>query len=183
MPAVPVTKTAWTNGVDALSSTNLNAYVRDPIAFLLNPPRARMRQIAPQSLATNTAVTILFDAELFDTDVDGMGGHSTSGNISRYTARYPGLYQVSGGCSFSVASGFRLVNWAVNGSNLLGGDALIPAVSGTSTRVPARTELVPLAIGDYVEQRIYHTGGAGVTTATGADEQPTMDVLWVAMLP
>ncbi|MEU7590673.1 hypothetical protein AB0A95_30830 [Micromonospora sp. NPDC049230] len=183
MPAVPETKAGWTNQLDALNSTNLNAYVRDPIRFLMNPPRARLRQTVPQALPNATAVAITFDAEVFDTDVDGIGGHSTSVNISRYTVRYPGIYQVSGGCSFSAAAGFRLVDWSLNSAIYVGTDSLLPAVSGTSTRVPARTELIPATTGDYIEMRIYHTGGSGVTTSVGNDEQPTMNVLWVAMLP
>lgn len=180
MPAVPETKTAWTNNVDALSSTNLNAYIRDPIRFLMKPPIAKLRHIVTQSLTNGTAVPITFTSEIVDTDIDGIGGHSTSTNTSRYTARYPGWYEISGGVSFaSSGTGIRLASWAVNGSNIPGSDALIPtAGSGNSTRLPTRTELVYLDIGDYVELKALQTSGGALNTAVTNDEQATMNVTW-----
>ncbi|MBM0275317.1 hypothetical protein [Micromonospora tarensis] len=183
MPAIPETKTAWTNGVDALNSTNLNAYVRDPIKFLMNPPRAKLRQIAIQTLTTSVLTPITFTAETVDTDVDGIGGHSTSTNTSRYTARYPGWYQASGGVSFgNVSTGIRLLRWAINGSNVAGTDVLLNPVNGNTTRMPARTELVPLDVGDYVELMAQQTTGANLNTVVSAEEQSSMNVLWVGLL-
>ncbi|MEK8108646.1 hypothetical protein NKG94_34420 [Micromonospora sp. M12] len=179
MPVVPETKTAWTNGVDALNSTNLNAYIRDPLKFLMSPPRAKLRQTSVQTLTTGVAAALLFQAETVDTDVDGIGGHSTSSNTSRYTARYPGWYQVSGGCSFATnVTGLRLLRWAVNGATITGNDVSLVPVTGSSTRMPARTELVLLDIGDYVELLAQQTSGGNLNTAVSTEEQSTMNVIW-----
>ncbi|MFI6266164.1 hypothetical protein [Micromonospora sp. NPDC051006] len=183
MPAVPETKATWTDNTDALNSTNLNAYLRDPIRFLMNPPRAKLRQAVAQTLTTGVLTALTFTAETVDTDLDGIGGHSTSSNTSRYTARYPGWYQISGGCTFaSSATGIRLLRWAVNGTNILGNDVLVGAVSGNTTRISARTELVPLDIGDYVELFAQHTAGANLNTNVSAEEQSTMNVIWKGLL-
>lgn len=179
MPAVPETKVGWTNGVDPLNSTNLNAYLRDPVRFLMNPPRAKLRQTVAQTLTTGVLAPLTFGAETVDTDIDGIGGHSTSTSTSRYTARYPGWYQVSGGCTFqSNATGIRLLRWAVNGAAIPGNDVLVTPVSGNTTRIPARTELVLLIEGDYVELLAQQTCGVDLNTAVSAEEQASMNVIW-----
>lgn len=150
------------------------------LSFLLRPPIARLRRVTPQNIANNTPVAIAWEVADVDTDIDGVGGHD-AGVPTRYTARYPGWYQISGGVSFAAnGTGLRLATWAVNGSNIAGSDVLLPALAGNSLRYTARTEQVFLAEGDYVELRAYQSSGGVLALATTSDEQPTMNVRWVS---
>ncbi|WP_050778015.1 hypothetical protein [Micromonospora sp. ATCC 39149] len=186
MPAVPETKSAWTNNVDALDSTNLNAYLRDPIRFLMDRPAAMLRQTAAQSIPTGGSFTpVTFGSEVFDDDPDGVGGHSTSSNTSRYTVRYPGIYLLGGGCGFAVsATGVRGVAWLLNGAVIDGSDVMLQAVTtaSTSTRVPARQITVSLAEGDYVELGAFQTSGGALNTVTGS-AAASMSVTWMRLVP
>lgn len=180
MPAVPETKATWTNAVDALSSTNLHAYLRDPVRFLMRKPAAVLRQVTtPQPFASGTFTAVTFNAEDLDDDVDSIGGHSTSTNTSRYTARYPGWYLLGGGCSFAAnATGRRGVRWAVNGTAINGSFVIGPASAANETAVAARAMLVLLAEGDYVELQAYQNSGVSLNSVLTGDHQPSMSVTW-----
>lgn len=183
MPAVPETKATWVNNVDALSSTNLHAYLRDPLRFLMRRPIAKLRQGTVQTLGNNMLTPVNFQLETVDSDVDGVGGHSTSTNISRYTARYPGWYRVSGGCSWAAnATGIRLLRWLLNGSPVPGTDVLVNGVNGNTTRLATRSELIPLAEGDYLELGALQSSGGNLATVVAVEEQATFNIVWEAML-
>ncbi|MFI6332910.1 hypothetical protein ACIBBG_31965 [Micromonospora chersina] len=180
MPAVPETKTAWVNNVDPLNSTNLNAYLRDPLRFLMRKPAATLRQsTGPQSYTSASFTPVTFNSEDIDDDIDGVGGHSTVTNTSRYTARYPGWYVLGGGCSFSAnATGRRGVQWSVNGSAVNGSFVVLPAAAANETVVPARAMVVLLNEGDYVELIAYQNSGATLTAVLSGNHQPSMSVTW-----
>ncbi|MFG2054763.1 hypothetical protein ACGFI9_12100 [Micromonospora sp. NPDC048930] len=185
MPAVPQTKASWTNGVDALNSTNLNASLRDPLTFLMNRPAARLVQTVAQSIpsgGTFTAVT--FTTEVEDTDPDGIGGHSTVTNTSRYTCRYPGLYLLGGGVGFSQnVTNARGCAWLLNGAVVDGSDVMLMAVTvgATATRVPARPWLMRLAEGDYVELGAFQNSGGALATVAGGAAASSMSVAWMRL--
>ena len=143
-------------------------------------PAAKLRQSVAQAIANSSPTAITFNLEDLDTDPDGIGGHSTSSNTSRYTARYPGWYRVGGGVSFANnATGLRVVSWAVNGSNVAGSDVLVNAVTGSNTtRMAARSDLIRLEEGDYLELRALQTSGGSLNTAVTNDEQATASITW-----
>lgn len=179
MPAVPQTKATWTNAVDALSSTNLHAYLRDPIQFLMHKPAAVLRQTVAQPLATSAWVSLTMNVEDLDDDPDGVGGHSTASSTSRYTARYAGWYWLAGGVTITAnATGNRGARWAVNGTAVNGGSVLLPATGSGGTRVPARGQLVYLAEGDYVELQGTQSSGVSLNTVVVGEEQPSVCVSW-----
>lgn len=180
MPAVPQTKATWTDGTDALSSTNLHAYLRDPIRYLMSRPVAQLRRNSAQSVPTGTWTAINFTVEDIDSDPDGIGGHSTSSNTSRYTVRYPGLYQITGGVGWDAnTTGRRGIRLAKNGTVIDGSAVLAPANSAGETAYPARPTLVTLDEGDYVEMQAYQASGGSLNLhGTFGDLQPTMVVTW-----
>lgn len=183
MPAVPVTKATWTNNVDALSSTNLHAYLRDPLAFVMAPPRAELRQTVAQSgMASGSWIALTFTSETVDTDVDGIGGHSTSVNTSRYVARYPGWYQVNGAYAPEAnTTGRRGTRWAVNGSALDASTIIIPAGTASGVVIPSRTKQIFLDEGDFVELQAFQDSGGTRTTVVTTDAQSGMSVRWVSL--
>lgn len=179
MPAVPETKATWTNGVDALSSTNLHAYLRDPLRFLMHKPAAVLRQSLAQSLANATWVSLTMGVEDLDDDPDGVGGHSTVTNTSRYTARYAGWYWLGGGMTNGINStGVRGVRWAVNGTAVNGGSVVLPPTATGGARTPARAHLVFLNEGDYVELQGFQSSGGAMSTIVNGEEQASMCVSW-----
>lgn len=179
MPAVPVQRT-WTDG-DALTTTNLNGYISDPLGFLLNKPRARLRQTVAQTLTNAVWTPIVFDTEDLDTDPDGVGGHSTTVNPSRYVARYPGWYQVGGGVGLAGnGTGYRAVRWAKNGSVIASSSNHVPPTS-VAPGVTARSILTYLGIGDYAELQAVQTSGGPLDTVVLAELASSMDIVWASL--
>lgn len=157
-------------------SSEANAYIRDPIRFLLNRPVAELRQSATQSLSNTTWTSITYDVEDLDTDA----AHSTSSNTSRFTAPYAGWYQVSGGVEFAVsATGQRGVAFAVNGTLVNASRVFVSATAATGMSVPARTKLVFLNVGDYVEVQAWQNSGGALNTFSSAEAASSMSVVWV----
>lgn len=185
MPAVPQTKATWTNGLDPLNSTNLHAYLRDPLRFLMRRPAAELRRTTPQAIANGIWASVLFTVEDLDDDIDAVGGHSTSVNTSRYTARYPGWYLVSGGVVWDPdTTGRRASRWAKNGSAIDGSELFTQPTSGAEVGVVSRTKLISLNEGDYVEHQVWHnrTGGTALNvSATIGEVQPSMSVVWMRL--
>lgn len=179
MPVVP-TPPLWSPGV--LSTSQLNQ-LSAAVNFLLRPPIAKLRQTVAQTLTTGVGSAVTFTTESVDTDVDGTGGHDTSVNTSRYTARYPGWYGVAAGVSFiGNATGIRLVRFAVNGVADDASDSLlINAGAGNTQRQPSRTTIVYLDIGDYVETIATQTSGGNLNTvATAGGEQSHMSIWYLS---
>jgi len=177
MATVPTTHTV--TGTVATTS-EMNSFFRDPINFLLNKPAAQVYSAAVQSIPNTTATALTFDTERFDTDPDGVGGHSTSVNTSRYTARYPGWYHVSGRYTYAAnATGFRAVSIAVNGTGMPETLAFGSTPTGALTQHVATDGDVFLNVGDYVELLAQQTSGGALNTDTGNGAFPRMTVEWV----
>ena len=180
MPVVPGSHTV--TGTVATTS-EMNSFFRDPINFLLAPPIAELRQTVAQSLTNATFTAITFDTEDVDKDVSGAGGHSTSVNTSRFTAVYPGWYQVSGGVGFANnLTNVRITHIRVNGTTLNGSRQLMTAANSgiNATMVPVRTKHVFLNVNDYVEVWAFQDSGGALNTDVNAETQSTMTVRWVS---
>ncbi|MFI2650210.1 hypothetical protein [Micromonospora fulviviridis] len=179
MPTVPETKATWTNGVDPLDSTNLHAYLRDPLRFLMNKPVAELRASTGQPIPSGSFTPVLFNLEQVDTDPDGIGGHSTVTNTSRYTARYPGWYRVGGSVTWpSNATGRRATQWAVNGSTVDATQEIRPGSSAGALGSQADDPLIFLAEGDYLELRVWQDSGISLTLLSTSADRPRMTVEW-----
>lgn len=171
--SVPTT-TDFADGV--LTSSTLNAYVRDPLEFLLNPPAARVRQAAAQALATSVWTSITFDTE----DLDSHAGWD-AGTPARYTAQETGWYWCSGGVGFVPnTTGIRGARLAVGGVGLDGTEVINPTSTsvGVGSRIGVRASLVLLSEGDYVEVQGFQSSGGALNTSVGSTDQPSMDVAW-----
>lgn len=162
----------WANSVQAL----INA-LRTAVTSLLAPAACRARQIVAQSIANNTWVALTMTAE----DLDTAGGHSTSVNTSRYTAVTAGTYLVTGGSSWvNNVTGVRGARIAKNGTGINGSEAVVGAAPSSGNRVAAKTILVALAIGDYVEIEALQTSGGALNTVATSSDQSDMTVLRVS---
>lgn len=179
MAVVPASHT-FVDGVAPTSEAN--TYIRDPIAFALNPPRAELRQNVAQTLTTGVGAMLTWDIEDLDTDVDAIGGHDTAVNPSRYTVRYAGWYQVSGVASFVANStGRRITYIAVNGSIVNGTEMIFPASATGSSHAATRTKHIYLNVGDYVEIQATQDSGGNLATSSGfGPSNSSMSVRWVS---
>lgn len=177
MPAVPTPPTIR-DGVTPSSTWN---QFRDAINFLLGPPIASLRQTAAQTLTTGVLTAVTFDVEDVDTDVAGLGGHSTSSNTSRWVAQYPGWYVVAAGVSWaSNSTGQRVIDLLVNGTGANGSRIWVDATAGGSpTMLASRTVKLYLTAGDFVEVEAYQNSGGNLNTwVSNALEQSMMNVWW-----
>ncbi len=179
MPAVP---TAPTIEDGIVPSSQWNQF-RDAIDFVQRPPLAELRQTTLQPLATAVWVAITFPTEDEDTDVDLVGGHSTSVNTSRYTARYAGRYDLGGAVSTAVSgTGARGTKWQVNGVDVAGSQLVLPSQASFSNICPARRKQVYLNVGDYVELFGFQSSGGSLDTSVSpTTEQSHMSIRWVSL--
>lgn len=144
--------------------------VKAAIDFGQHGPGFRLRQTSTQTLTTSVWTSLTYTVEDLDDDPDGTGGHSTSVNTSRFTARYTGWYPVGGVAGFAAnATGGRMTRWAINGTALNASCTLMPSAgAGNSTHCAANADRVFLTEGDYLElQGLQASGGNLATIATG----------------
>jgi hypothetical protein len=166
-------------GDTVVTSSEMNTYVRDPIRFALNPPRAQLRQTVLQAVANSTFVPITFDVEDLDQDPSGTGGHSTSVNTSRFTAVYAGWYFIGGAIGFAAnVTGQRVAAWSVNGSILFAGQSLVQATGALGNKTNGRGMLVYLNVTDYLELQAFQTSGGALNSNVATGEQSSMAVVW-----
>lgn len=176
---MPVVPTAPTISPTVSSTTQMNQF-RDAINFLMAVPAANLRQTAAQTLTNNTWTSLTFTTgEDIDSDVDLVGGHSTSANTSRYTARYPGWYDLSGVVGYAAnATGIRGARWAINGFAVESGGTILSTASASFSVVPAPTILQYLAISDYAELQGLQTSGGNLDTAVAVTVQSVFTPRW-----
>jgi hypothetical protein len=176
MPSVPIPPD-FNDGTSSAAQLN---QLRDAIRFALKPPNAMLRQTSAQTLTNNVANAIQFNTHDFDIDVDNVGGHDDVTNNTRYTARYPGIYAVSGGITFAAnATGVRLAWLRKNGVDINSSSVELPACGGgLVTGIATRSVEVYLAEGDYVELIALENSGSNLLASVNPSEQPHMAICW-----
>lgn len=133
----------------------------------------QLRQASGQVIANNTTTALTWDTE----DVDTHNGHSTSSNTSRYVAPYAGWYEVSGAIYWdAVGNGRRIATWFKNGTAVNGGETAGVNSGSQSICYDARTMLIQLAVGDYVELRGYQESGGTLSTLASGGTQSHMTI-------
>jgi hypothetical protein len=163
----------------SVSEVEVGAYlnsVRDALNFLVNVPAAFVTQSATQNLTSSTFTALTFDQSVFDS----YGGHSNVTNNSRYTAQVAGWYIVFGcSCFAANTTGQRGAAVAKNGTRIQGAAGFIQTTSALSPAPASPPTIVFLAVGDYVEIQAYQNGANPLATASGADLDSSMTVVWI----
>ena len=117
----------------------------------------RVTNVADQSIANSTRTILTFDTETFDTNTF----HDTSTNTGRMTipSGKAGKYLVTAAVTFATNStSYREIYLFKNGSFY---SQVFPAPSGTGSSGAVLSDLVDLAVADYVEIKVEQgTGGA-----------------------
>ena len=180
---VPVPYT-WVGGLYPSATADLNPGVRDPLNFLLGPPRAKgYRATSGGALTGGTATLVNLDGELYDS-TGSM--HSLTSNIGRIVAPYPGLYFINASVGIAgQTAGQRIIidvrlnaaGSASGGSSVLTTSAPTAPSSGTSSLGSICGHYM-LDAGDYVEMFL--------TPATTASPNPIpaqtfLEVIWRAL--
>lgn len=119
---------------------------------------ARVYHSLDQSIPDTTWQTLVFDSERYDTDVI----HDTVTNNSRLTCKTAGKYAISASLLWALnAIGDRSIYIRLNGSiRLVNQTIRAPAGMLASMSI---TTIYDLAVNDYVELRVFHTAGNGLS--------------------
>lgn len=138
-------------------------------------PYCSVRRTAPQTISHATWTGIQFDVE--DEDVYGL--HDATNN-TRLTipSGLAGVWQLSGHVIFDTSSaGVRFVEIYLNNTNAIARTALPPSPGYDTAPIVPRT--VRLAVGDYVDLRVYHENGSSLDIPAGYTSGPIFTAAWL----
>lgn len=139
------------------------------VETLQDPPSCRVFRSTTQTLTHNAYTTIAFPSEVFDT----ASMHSTVTNNSRITATVDGLYLFIFHSVVQSAGDYHRV-WAemfLNGTTEIARGILVDkSVSGSNGPQPTVVTMYPLAVGEFMEVRVFqqNTAAASRTLSAGA---------------
>jgi hypothetical protein len=165
-PSVPVF-TAGTLGPQVPGV--LNASIRDPFTFLLDPPTARLRRTTALTVAENVHQYIAWNVA----DEDSAGGWSAV-DPTKYTVQAPGWYQATATVSLfgTGAAGLVIVgSIAVNGASPTGiGTAgwegsvpYVPVTGSTDPKISSSLWDVYANVGDYIQVDLWYSTESTIT--------------------
>jgi hypothetical protein len=124
---------------------------------VLRTPGACANLAMPQSIATATPTTIIFNGKGWDND----GMIDLVAHPTRITIVTPGIYSISANVGFDPSTvGQRGVRVLLNGASCPAGMD-VPAASNFGTYLSAGT-IKELAAGDYLEVEVYQTTGGAL---------------------
>jgi hypothetical protein len=180
--ALTVTGNTTISGTLTASSTDVLAAISTVNGKVLTtsaPARAYLLQDTLQPVSNGTWTAINFQVE----DFDSANGHSTSVNITRYTATVAGKYKIGGKVSFEPNStNARGVRVHKNGTVVAGSEVMLPTPSGVVACIPVPSDVFVELNGttDYVEIAAWqNSGGSLDTSVLDAGKQSFMSVLLV----
>lgn len=147
-------------------ASSLEVLALAKLSFWDNKPTANLFNTSNTiAIANNSFAAITWNTSLDD----NWGAHSNVTNTSRYTVQVAGVYRFSGiFTTVANATGYRLIGWAQNGTEISNSRSYNPNPSGTVINsVVAPTLKLRLGVGDYVEMLVFQNSGAGLNTANG----------------
>lgn len=117
---LPVLMTAMAG--TKVSASAFNAGVRDPLSFLLDPPRCEVTMATNIGLAAGTSTVVGWDSEISDND----GMHSTVSLLSRIVFQTAGRYEINiATCLTSTTVGTYDLNLRLNAAGSSAGGSSI----------------------------------------------------------
>ena len=169
--AVPVPYT-WSVG-DTGNAAILNAQIRDPALFFLNPPVAEYVQTSVQALGNAATTTLTWPTPA----TDSYSGYSSS-TPTRYTPTVAGWYLVSGNIGFANTSvtGMRMAQVAKNGATAINQQALAAATTGYNSAIGVLSLVYLNGTGDYIELQANQSSGVALNSVVTLT---TLTVLFV----
>lgn len=138
----------------AITADALNRNIRDSQLFLAYAPTCIVTRTANQSIANITAVNIVYDTEIIDTDNMFT---SPSANV---TIQRPGIYVIQHTASFAAnATDLRATHISVNGTEVAatGGYASTTSVTNQGCSV-----VLAMNAGDVITTNVFQASGAAL---------------------
>jgi hypothetical protein len=179
--AVPDPRT-WESG-ELVTAPLLNSELRDPLNFILSPPRCHAYRSSGGSHSSSGNWQVIgLNAELYDSGAI----HDPVIDASRLVAPEPGLYRGTGQVGFRLsAAGLRGARIRKNAAGTDASGTLVAQVTAASHGVFGWRGLVPFAVqlnaGDHIELFAYQSSGANLSYVVGAGET-YLNLLWVSRL-
>jgi hypothetical protein len=137
-------------------------------------PSARVYNNTAIPIPHNTTTELPFNSKRWDNN----SIHSTTTNNRRLTCRTAGLYSINGHVQFaSNATGSRVASILLNGTHVIA-NMRVPAVSDGATVLTVST-VWSLAVGNYVELRVYQTSGGNLDVLVTASYSPEFGMTYL----
>ncbi|HET8661047.1 MAG TPA: hypothetical protein VFM55_18880 [Micromonosporaceae bacterium] len=165
--AVPATLTA-TAGEKA-TATAVNGGYRDPLDFLMNPPKVHAYDNTGLACGNGSTITLTLSGEVYDTD----SMHSTSSSTERITFTTAGTYLVT------VTVQWPNATYTVSDITINLNGAGLRTQNFQTARVSQMTFSRFFNATDYISFELTQTSGASRTTVVGAFAT-YVTALWVA---
>lgn len=141
--------------------------------FMKGPPYFR----GWGSVAINLTTGVWTPMALNTTDFDSDTGHSNVTNNSRYTCQVAGWYWVEGYVAVAAGTASRSESAVYKNGTVVPSSQFVARTNDTQSW--NAQAIVQLAVGDYVEIYCRQNSGGTLTTHTGIDAVPSMNVFWI----
>lgn len=164
----------WSVG-DTGNAALLDAAIRDPITFLMNPPIAQYAQTSTQSLPSSAFTAITWPTPT----LDYYGGYSAS-TPTRYTPTAAGWYLAIGNVGFastSSAPGARDVQICKNGTGNVINEVSLGNAAAFNTVVGVASLVFCNGTTDYLE--VYADQNSGAPIASVVSGRTSFTVVWI----
>lgn len=141
-----------------------------------NPPACRVFHNAAQSIAHNTATTLAFNSERYDTDTM----HDNVTSNSRITIKTAGVYSLSTNIRWQSAAGnsTRLVRILLNNATTIA-ETQIDGATGAIEMIASCD--YKLAVSDFIETQVYQFQGGSLNIEAVGNLSPEFSASWVAL--
>lgn len=141
----------WATGPPNPGATPLNAGIRDPLLYLLDPPHVRAyRATAGTALTAGVATVVNLDGEEYDSTGTM---HNLVTNLGRLVAPYDGIYQVYAQIGAIQNTGASSITLGIRLNGVTSkADVRVPTITTSAVSTVASVQGdVPMSAGDYVE--------------------------------
>lgn len=171
----PVTATA----AELITVQKFNEQIMDNISFLANPPACRVYNSANVSIPNNSATSLTFNSERYDTD----SMHSTSSATSRITFNTAGIYVVSGTIQLAADSDYTLVQLGIQADSITNLALIRDMATVNDSRILTVTTTYKFAVNSFVELQVrqVNTSGAANNVLAVGNYSPEFSACWIGL--
>lgn len=174
--AFPATDLAQVVAGEYVDENDYNSLI-DGLNFLADPPACRVYNSANVSIPNNSATSLTFNSERYDTD----SMHSTSSNTSRITFNTAGLYVVSGTIQLAADSDYTLVQLGIQANSSTNIALIRDMATVNDSRILTVTTVYKFAAADFVELQVrqVNTSAAANNVLAVGNYSPEFSATWI----
>lgn len=176
---------AWTTPAtftvgQTLTAASMNTNVRDNTNFLFSPPACKIQRASDVSVASSATMGAITIAPAGGPDYDtDPTMHENVTHPTRITINTGGVYRVSAGIKWAIASGGAryLAIRRDGGTNDIANDSRLPLASDNSWQNVSCDQLMVAT--DYVEMYAAQTSGSGLNIVGSGNGGCWLAVSWI----